>query len=225
MDVVLPYPDAHPNSNASFSGGEMSLKRLTVAVMFSVCFFAVHARAQKNELSGLVGRILISDQVITTSTFSDNKLRFGDGLTFEGNYARHVMGGGLLSLALEVPFVLNVDQDLHSQTNPVSASYRSYFVTPAARLNFFSGLGVSPWVSVGGGLGYFRGSAAQPTNTTGTTTGVFQAGVGLDVKLIGKFSLRGEARDFWSGAPKLGVTTDTSRQHNLFVGGGVVWHF
>jgi len=40
------------------------------------------------------------------------------------------------------------------------------------------------------------------------------------VKLIGKFSLRGEARDFWSGAPKLGVTTDTSRQHNLFVGGG-----
>ena len=205
----------------------MSLKRLTVAVMLSVCSFAVHATAQKNELSGLVGRILISDQVITTSTFSDNKLRFGNGLSFEGNYGRQVMGGGLLSLALEVPVVLNVDQDLHLQTNPVSANYRSFFVTPAARLNLFSGLGVSPWVSVGGGLGYFRGSAAQPTSTstTGTTTGVFQAGVGLDVKLIGNFSLRGEARDFWSGVPKLGVTTDKSRQHNLFVGGGIVWHF
>ena len=203
----------------------MSRKRLTVAVMLSVCSFAVHAKAQKNELSGLVGRIFISDQVITTSTFSDNKLRFGDGLTLEGNYGHHLMGEGLLSLTLEVPFVLNIDQDLHLQTNPVSASYRSFFVTPAARLNIFSGLGVSPWVSVGGGLGYFHGSAAQPTSTTGTTTGVFQAGVGLDVKLIGKFSLRGEARDFWSGVPKLGVTTDKSRQHNLFVGGGIVWHF
>ena len=203
----------------------MSRKRLTVAVMLSVCSFAVHATAQKNELSGLIGRTLISDQVITTSTFSDNKLRFGDGLSLEGNYARHVMDAGLLSLALEVPFVLNVDQDLHLQTNPVSANYRSFFVTPAARLNLFSGLAVSPWVSVGGGLGYFRGSTAQPTNTTGTTTGVFQAGVGLDVRIIGKFSLRGEVRDFWSGVPKLGVTTDTSRQHNLFVGGGIVWHF
>ena len=61
----------------------MSLKRLTVAVMLSVCSFAVHATAQKNELSALVGRTFISDQVITTSTFSDNKLRFGDGLTLD----------------------------------------------------------------------------------------------------------------------------------------------
>ena len=42
----------------------MSLKRLTVALMVSVCAFAAHAAAQKNELSGLVGRTFISDQTI-----------------------------------------------------------------------------------------------------------------------------------------------------------------
>ncbi|MGC2196651.1 MAG: hypothetical protein WA628_18400 [Terriglobales bacterium] len=203
----------------------MSLKRLAVAVLVSVCAFAAHATAQKNELSGLVGRTFISDQVITTSTFSDNKLRFGNGLSFEGNLARRVMGGGLLSLTLEVPFVFNPDEDLHLQTNPVSAGYKSFFVTPAARLNVFSGSGVSPWVSVGGGVGHFSGSTARTGGETGTTTGVFQIGGGLDVRLIRKFSLRAEVRDFWSGVPKLGVTTDKSRQTNLFVGAGVVWHF
>ena len=209
----------------------MSLKRLTVAVMVSVCAFAAHATAQKNELSGLVGRTFISDETITASTFSDNKLRFGDGLTFEVNYARRVMGAGLFSLALEVPFVFNVDQDLHSPSpSRVPEQYRSYFVTPAARLNLFPDVAVSPWVSVGGGFGHFSASSnllfgGQTPGNTGTTTGVFQAGVGLDVRLIHKFSLRGEVRDFWSGAPQLNVNTSNSRQTNLFVGGGLVWHF
>jgi len=60
---------------------------------------------------------------------------------------------------------------------------------------------------------------------TGNTAAVLQAGVGLDVKVIGSFSLRGEARDFWSGVPDLNVNTGKSRQHNIFVAGGVVWRF
>src|SRR3989442_13025561 len=92
----------------------MSLKRRAVAVMVSICAFAALANAQKNELSGLVGRTLISDQTITASTFTDNKLRFGNGLSFEVNYARSVMDLGVLSLALEVPFVLNPDGDFHA---------------------------------------------------------------------------------------------------------------
>jgi hypothetical protein len=50
-------------------------------------------------------------------------------------------------------------------------------------------------------------------------------GVGLDVKIIGQFRLRGEARDFWSGVPDLSVNTGKSRQHNILVAGGVVWRF
>jgi hypothetical protein len=60
---------------------------------------------------------------------------------------------------------------------------------------------------------------------TGKTTAVFQAGIGLDVKLFSHVSVRGEARDFFSGVPPLNVDIGKSRQHNFFVGGGAVWHF
>ena len=209
----------------------MSLKRRAVAVLVSICAFAALANAQKNELSGLVGRTLISDQTITASTLTDNKLRFGNGLSFEVNYARRMMSLGLLSLALEVPFVLNPDEDLHAALpSQVPESYKSYFVTPAARLNVFPDLAVSPWVSVGGGVGHFTQSSnflfgGKNTGKTGTTGGVFQAGVGLDVRFFRKFSLRGELRDFWSAEPQVNVNTGNSRQHNLFAGGGIVWHF
>jgi hypothetical protein len=48
---------------------------------------------------------------------------------------------------------------------------------------------------------------------------------GLDVKLVRHFKIRGEARDFYSGVPPVNVSTGTSRQHNLFVSGGLVWQF
>jgi hypothetical protein len=103
--------------------------------------------------------------------------------------------------------------------------YRSYFVTPAARLNIFPEQAVSPWVSIGGGFGHFSGTSNTSVNNAGNTTGVLQGGFGLDVKLFRHYSLRGELRDFWSGVPQLNLPTNNSRQHNLFVGGGVVWHF
>jgi hypothetical protein len=78
---------------------------------------------------------------------------------------------------------------------------------------------------VGGGFGYFNGNSTGTLNQPSNTTGLLQGGVGLDVKVSGHFSLRGEARDFWSGVPQLNVNTVNSRQHNIFVGGGIVWHF
>jgi len=210
----------------------MSLKHLTIGAVVAVCTLVAQAAAQKNELSGIIGRTFISNQRIQGAPASDPDLRFGNGTSFEVNYARRaVMGGGFWSLALEVPFVVNPDEDLHAALpNRIPEKYSSYFVTPAARLNVFSGQEVSPWVSVGGGFGYFKESSTllfggNNTGTKGTNTGIFEAGLGLDVKIIGHFYLRGEGRDFWSGVPQLNVHTGKSRQHNIFAGGGVVWHF
>ena len=74
----------------------------------------MHATAQKNELSGLIGRTFISDQGIRGGTFFDNNVHFGNGLTFEVNYARRVLEAGLASVSLEVPVVVNWDEDLSS---------------------------------------------------------------------------------------------------------------
>ena len=208
----------------------MSLKHLIIGALVALCTFVTQATAQKNELSGILGRTFISNQGIPGAPSYDPELRFGNGLTFEVNYARRVVDAGLFSLALEVPFVVDPVEDLHAAQNLIPKQYSSFFVTPAARLNAFPDQAVSPWVSLGGGFGHFSESStlefggANP-GKTGTTTGVLQAGLGLDVRLSGHFSLRGEGRDFWSGVPQLNVDTGKSRQHNIFAGGGIVWHF
>lgn len=208
----------------------MSLKHLTVGALVAFSIFVEHAAAQKNELTGILGRTFISNQGIPGAPSYDPDLRFGNGLTFEVNYARHLIDGGLWSLALEVPFVVDPVEDLHAAQNIIPKQYSSYFVTPAARLNLFPDVAVSPWVSFGGGFGHFSESSTLEfggpnPGKTGTTAGVLQGGFGLDVKIYRHFSLRGEAREFWSGVPQLNVSTGKSRQYNLFAGGGVVWHF
>ena len=208
----------------------MSLKHLIIGALVALCTFVTQATAQKNELSGILGRTFISNQGIQGAPSYDPELRFGNGLTFEVNYARRVVDAGLFSLALEVPFVVDPVEDLHAAQNLIPKQYSSFFVTPAARLNAFPDQAVSPWVSFGGGFGHFSESSTLEfggpnPGKTGTTTGVLQAGLGLDVRLSGHFSLRGEGRDLWSGVPQLNVDTGKSRQHNIFAGGGIVWHF
>ena len=208
----------------------MSLKNITIGALMAVCTFAVQASAQNNELSGILGRTFISHQSITGAPSFNPDLRFGKGLTFEVNYARHIANAGPLSLHLEVPFVGNPDEDLQAAQNLIPQQFSSYFVTPAARLSIFSDQAVSPWVSFGGGFAHFGESSTlrfggPNPGKKGTTTGVLQAGLGLDVRVFHRFSLRGEVRDFWSGVPQLNVNIGKSRQRNIFVGIGVVWHF
>ena len=202
----------------------MSLKHLTIGTLVAICTLVAQGAAQKNELSGILGRTFIADQGIQGAPAYDPNLRFGKGLTFEINYARLITVRPVWSLALEVPFVVNLDEDAHTYLHPF-LSYRSFFVTPSARVNVFPTTAVSPWVSFGGGFGSFGGISNGSASTSGSTTGVVQAGVGLDVKLTKRFTIRGEARDFWSGVPDLNVNTGKSRQHNIFVGGGLIWHF
>ena len=215
----------------------MSLKHLTIGTMVAICTFVAQGAAQsergaaqRNEVSGILGRTFIADQGIQGAPSYDPNLRFGKGLTFEIDYSRQLLGANIWSIAAEVPFVVNVDEDLHAAQNLIPENFSSYFLTPSARVNLFPTTAVSPWVSFGGGFGHFsEGSKLEfggaNRGKTGTTTGVLQAGVGLDVKLTRRFTVRGEARDFWSGVPDLNVTTGKSRQHNIFVGGGIVWHF
>jgi Outer membrane protein beta-barrel domain len=208
----------------------MVRQRFGIAVLIVMAFLASNATAQRNEIAGSIGRIFISDQGVLGADPTNPNIHFGNGLSYEANFSRRYLDIGLLSVNVEVPFVFTPTVKLNFGQNIVPKSFRSYFVTPAARVNFFPSTGFSPWVSIGGGFGHFGESSELEfggTNPgqTGTTTGVFQAGFGLDVKILDKLKLRGEVRDFNSGVPQLNANTGKSRQHNIFAGAGVVFSF
>src|ERR1700736_6283902 len=135
--TVLDLPETCVATNRRLQEGKMSLKHLTVGAVMAVCTFAVQASAQNNELTGLLGRTFINDQDILGAPSADPDISFGKGWGFEVNYARHIVDAGPASLYLEVPFVGNTDEDLHTAQNVIPEKFSSYFVTPAARLNIF----------------------------------------------------------------------------------------
>ena len=215
----------------------MSGKQVVIAVLAVImCFLGASAAAQDevNQLTGIIGRTIISDQGIPGASYFNPFVRSGKGLTFEVNYSHRFFGTSIYAVSGEVPAVFNFDEDLNSGANVVPIDYRQIFVTPSVRVNLFPATAVSPWVSIGGGFGRFSENKTLiygGKNPGGSsTTGVMQAGFGLDVtpfqNRFRRFGFRGEVRDFWSGTPDLPLAaTGKSRQHNFFVGGGVVWHF
>jgi hypothetical protein len=207
----------------------MPAKRLLMTALVAVGLLTASALAQKNELTGIIGRTFISDQGAINTNLFDNKLYFAEGLSFEVNYGRRLLGNGFVRLTFEVPAVFNLDEDVHFAANLVPSSYSTFFVTPSLRANIFEATGISPWLSFGGGFGHqgvsdhleFGGSNPGKSSYTGA----LQMGFGLDVRLTHSFSVRGQVRDLWTGTPDLNIDNGKSHQHNYFVGGGVIWRF
>ena len=190
------------------------------------------AQEQKNEVAGTIGHTFISDQSPPNTNFFDNTVHFGKGTSFEINYARKFRSYRWGDLSFEVPAIFNPDEDINYGLNQVPKQYSSVFITPAARVNLIPDLAFSPWVSFGGGIGHFVASKDLVFFGTNTghrikTTGVLQGGVGMDVRLpkLHSFRFRVEARDDWSGVPPINVDTGKTRQHNYYVGGGIVYRF
>ncbi|MFY9562456.1 MAG: outer membrane beta-barrel protein [Terriglobales bacterium] len=207
----------------------MSPKRLAALLVFVVILISA-ACAQQNEVSATLGRTFVSSQRIQGANFSNPNIHFGNGITVGGNYSRLLKTYGLFGISGEVPFAYGFDMDLNTGENLIPEGYKSFFVTPAVRVNFFPDQGVSPWVSAGGGYGYFKQSSqlvfgGPNPGKTSTNTGVFEFGAGLDVWPWHNWGLRLEARDYYSGVPDLNVTTVRSRQHNYYVGGGFIRRF
>jgi Outer membrane protein beta-barrel domain len=202
--------------------------RLRLAVLLlMLCSLLPNAAAQKNELSGTIGRTFIANQGVPAT---GTNIHFGPGTSFVVSYGRQLFGGERAALSVEVPVLFNLDEDLNFVEDTVPQDLSAIFVTPAIRANLFPGSELSPWVSVGGGFGHFSESSnlvfyGTNPGKRGTSTSVFQVGAGLDVKLWRALSVRGELRDFDSGVPQLNVVTGKSRQHNIYVGAGVAWHF
>jgi hypothetical protein len=186
----------------------------------------------KNEIAVTVGRMFISDQGVPNTNFFDNTVHSGKGLSYEGDYARKLRNYNWGTLSVEVPVVVNPDEDLNYGLNQVPKEYSSIFVTPAVRVNFLQDFVFSPWLSFGGGLAHYTASkdlvffGTNPGHRV-DNSGAIEAGIGFDVKIprVYIFRFRFEARDFWTGEPPINVDTGHTRQHNYFVAGGAVFRF
>ena len=133
----------------------------------------------------------------------------------EGTYAHRLANFRVASLHLELPFMFTPTR----KTGFLSPDFSTFFFTPSLRLKFLPSSGVSPFVSAGGGLGRFK------QGSTSDNHGAFQVGGGLDFKThLPLLGFRIEARDFVTGAPSFSSLTN-NHLNNLFVGGGVVFHF
>ena len=135
-----------------------------------------------------------------------------------------------------MPVAIIPRMDLNTAYHGIPKDIGALFVTPSVRVNIFSTDNLTPWVSAGGGYGRFR--YAPDLNFYGTSqgpgsgnTGVIQFGAGLDAWIWERWGARLEARDFYSGEPDLNglagvhISTNKSRQHNYYVGVGVVHRF
>jgi len=210
-------------------------KRLWVAVLMVVTMLAASAVAQdeKNEVGGSFGGTFISNQGIKSGAAANTIIASGKGISFDVEYARRFIVTPIFALSGEAVVMVNHDEDINGGaylSAVVPPQYSELFVTPGARLNLFPTTAVSPWVSLGVGFGHISQNSTLIYGGTNpgksTTSAVVQGGLGLDVKVWKKLSIRGEVRDFWSGEPDFPLApTGKTRQHNYFVGGGVIWRF
>jgi hypothetical protein len=182
----------------------------------------------KNEISGTLGRTFIRDPHVASF---DSDVLLSNGISFELGYGRRLRENELYSITAELPVLFQPHEKVYFIDNLTPDSYKSYFLTPSVRANLLPRTYLSPWGSFGIGFGHFSSSSnlefegGPNPGKTGSTGVVIQFGAGLDVRLTHKFSIRTEVRDYWSGVPQLNVDTGKSRQNNLFVGSGVIWHF
>jgi len=214
------------------------LRRLCWPALLALAAVAASAQNSeqlgKNEISGTIGRTFISDQGVPNSGLANSTITHGAGLSFAFSYTRILHTSDWAEFAAEIPVVFDPVEKLHYPANQVPRSYSAIFLTPAARVRLVPNVAVSPWVSFGGGFGHFAASSHLVFSGTNSgdrsvTTGVLQIGAGLDVRIpcdrLSGLRIRAEVRDDWSGMPPLNVDTGKTRQHNYYVGAGVIYRF
>jgi len=185
--------------------------------------------ASKNEVAVTVAHIFVSDQGVPST---GDTIHFGKGFSFEGDYARRLHDFRWSAVFVEVPVVFNPDEDLNYATDQIPLQYSAIYVTPALRFNLLQNLPFSPWFSFGGGVAHYVASKNLVFYGTNPgprvdNNGTIEGGFGVDVRIpkFNQFRFRGELRDFWSGEPPLNVNTGKTRQHNYYMGGGVIFNF
>ena len=103
-------------------------------------------------------------------------------------------------------------RDVSGAVGTATHDFASLYVTPGIRVKVRPSSRISPYAAVGGGYADYEQSVkqidGQPNQAPRELArGVFDFGAGVDVQVWRFVALRGEARDFYAGAPNYNVTS------------------
>ena len=181
--------------------------------------------AHKNELAfGLGG-------IPALSRSDSPSLDAGSGVAFQVNYGRRFLGGDKWALYGEINFLASPLREVSSSVTTATHDFASLYLTPGIRVKFRPASRISPYAVVGGGYADYEQSFTRIDGRPNQASrqlarGVFDFGAGVDVRVWRFVALRGEARDFYTGAPGYNIASISGGQHNVVATGGFVlrWH-
>ena len=197
------------------------------ALLLLIFAFAPAAFAQEHELAFVFGRLKPSDRTLTLNPVQNVDAAFSGAPTYQINYSNRVVNGEVASLHFEVPVIVAPRTGVRSDNFLLPQTYSTVIFTPGLKLKVLPGSGFSPYVVSGVGFGRFSQSDTNINGTPNTgdrsnTSFVFNYGGGVDVNVLGPLSIRGEVRDFMTGNPSFSAPFLSGKQHNLYVGAGIV---
>jgi opacity protein-like surface antigen len=187
--------------------------------------FAQENVAHKNELAFGLGGIPALSRADSPS------LAAGSGVAFQVNYGRRFLDGNKVALYGEINFIASPQREVSSSVSTVTHDFASLYITPGIRVKFRPNARVSPYAVVGGGYADYEQSLTRIDGRPNPAPrelarGVFDFGAGVDVRMWRFVALRGEARDFYTGAPAYNLASVSGGQHNVVATGAFVlrWH-
>jgi opacity protein-like surface antigen len=181
--------------------------------------------ARKNELAfGLGG-------IPPLSRSDAPSLDAGSGVALQLNYGRRFLGGRKAALYGEIDFLASPTREVSGSVSTATHDFASLYLTPGIRLKFLPASRISPYAAAGGGYADYEQSMTRIDGQANTVSrqlgrGVFDFGAGVDVRIWQFVTLRGEARDFFTGSPAYNIRAISGGQHNVVATGGFVlrWH-
>jgi hypothetical protein len=187
-----------------------NLLKLSLVAIFAV-FVVMPATTQSNEVGVTVGGYIPAGTTLDISP----------AFYLQGSFAHRLAHVPLVSLYGELP----VAHTFNTSVSGPSGNYSATFVVPGVKVKFAPSLPMNPWLSLGVGVSHFSASQSLTlSGNTSQTSAVFGVGGGLDVKIAPFVSLRGEARDYYTGGLNL-LAGVSGRQHNILAGAGLVLRF
>jgi hypothetical protein len=182
------------------------------------------AQAQRHELGLTLGRV-----VSTKQTAGSTSLDLRSGTALQANYGFRLVGNDAAALLIGVHFLASPLREVNSLNTLVTKDFASLYLTPHITVKLAPNSRISPWGTVGGGYALYEHSTARLDGEPNPAPrllhrGAFVFGGGLDVRVVSWLSLRGEVRDFYTGAPQFNIPL-SGGQHNVVAGGGFVLRF